>query len=82
MIETIATTLGVIGVFMILVAYGAQQLNRMKSDSLPYLWLNFIGAILILFSLYYNFNLPAFIIECFWVLITLYGFWKRKKKIF
>lgn len=79
MIETIATTLGVIGVFMILLAYGAQQLNRMQSNSLPYLWLNLIGAILILFSLYYNFNLPAFIIECFWVLITLYGFWKRKK---
>lgn len=78
MIETIATTLGVIGVGMILIAYGAQQVGRMESSSLPYLWLNLIGAILILFSLMYNFNLPAFIIECAWIIITLYGFWKRK----
>lgn len=79
MMELIATTLGVLGVGMILIAYGAQQLDRMKSNSLPYLWLNLIGAILILYSLFYRFNLPAFIIECAWIAITLYGFWKRKK---
>lgn len=80
MMETIATTLGVIGVGMILIAYGAQQVGRMESDSLPYLWLNLVGAVLILFSLFFQFNLPSFIIEIAWISITLYGFWRRKTK--
>lgn len=78
--ETIATILGVIGVALILFAYAGQQLGRMQSDDLPYLWLNLIGAVLILYSLHYHFNLPAVIIEFSWIAITLYGFWQRANK--
>ncbi len=80
MLESIATTLGVIGVGMILIGYAMQQVGRMESNSLPYLWLNLMGAVLILFSLFFQFNLPSFIIEIAWISITLYGFWRRQGK--
>jgi hypothetical protein len=41
------------------------------------------AALLVLISLFYSFNFPAFIVEFFWILISLYGifkyFWKGKK---
>jgi len=43
-------------------------------------YINLIGAILLLISLCVHFNLGSFIIEVFWILITLYGIIKHKKK--
>ena len=45
--------------------------------------LNALGASLVILSLYYDFNLSAFIIEAFWVLISLLGIgrvlWERSR---
>ncbi|MFV0436251.1 MAG: CBU_0592 family membrane protein [Desulfopila sp.] len=58
------------------------QLNRIKSSSIRFSMLNAVGAFLILVSLYFDFNLSAFIIEFFWLLISAIGiakhFWPRK----
>ena len=35
--------------------------------------MNAVGAILILFSLLYNFNFAAFLIEMFWLAISFIG---------
>ena len=72
--------LGNIGVFMILIAYFMLQLNRINNRSLTYSLTNLGGAFLILVSLYFDFNLSAFIIEFFWLLISLYGIYKYLKK--
>jgi len=40
---------------------------------MKYSCLNAIGASAVLFSLYFKFNLSAFIIELFWLLISLIG---------
>ena len=79
--EIFATTLGVIGVAMILVAYAGQQFGRMLSNGWWYLNLNLIGSLLILYSLLYQFNLPAVIIETAWVLITLFSISRRARKV-
>ena len=76
-----ATTLGVIGVAMILVAYAGQQFGKMLSNGWWYLNLNLVGSVLILFSLFYQFNLPAVIIETAWVLITLFSISRRFRKV-
>ncbi len=68
--------LGNIGVILILLSYLLLQINKIKSQSMYYSLMNAIGAFLILVSLYYNFNLSAFIMEFFWLLISLYGLWK------
>ena len=65
--------LGTLGVAVIIVTYVLLQAERIRSDSLYYSLLNSIGASLIIVSLYFNFNFPAFIVEFFWLLISLFG---------
>lgn len=68
--------IGNIGVLMILIAYFMLQLNRIDNRALTFSFMNFSGAFLILVSLYFDFNLSAFIIEFFWLLISLYGIYR------
>jgi len=71
---------GNIGVAFILITYLLLQLGKIRSEALIYSVCNAIGAGLVLLSLYYEFNLSAFIIEGFWVLISLIGIWKALRK--
>ncbi|TKB23888.1 hypothetical protein FCL47_20625 [Desulfopila sp. IMCC35006] len=68
--------IGNIGVFLILLAYFMLQVNRLDNHSLAFNIMNFSGALLILASLCFDFNLSAFIIEFCWLLISLYGIGK------
>lgn len=68
--------IGNIGVVVLIVAYLLLQLNKLSSNGLAYSLLNAIGAGLIIISLLVNFNLSAFIIEVFWVLISLVGIYR------
>ena len=65
--------LGIIGVVLILATYMLLQLGKQSATSFLYSATNGLGASLILVSLIYDFNLSAFIIEAFWLLISLYG---------
>ena len=64
---------GNLGVFLILWSYLLLQIGRTRSNSLAYILMNFFGAAFILYSLIYDFNLSAFIIEIAWMLISLLG---------
>ena len=64
---------GTIGVAAIVITYFLLQLGKVRSDSLIYSVVNGIGACLIIISLWFDFNFSAFIIEFFWLLISLYG---------
>lgn len=66
-------SVGSVGVAVIIFTYVLLQTGRLKSESLLYSTLNAAGASLIIISLIYNFNFSAFIVEFFWVLISLYG---------
>ena len=70
--------LGNVGVLLILLSYLLLQMKKIKSQSMYYSLMNAIGALLILVSLYYNFNLSAFVMEIFWLLISLYGLWQSR----
>ena len=72
---------GNIGVALILIAYLLLQLKRIKSEQLLYSLMNGIGAVLIIVSLVFDFNLSAFIIEFFWLLISIFGIIKTIKPI-
>jgi len=65
--------LGIIGVVLILATYMLLQLEKLSATSFLYSVTNGLGASLILVSLIYEFNLSAFIIEVFWLLISIYG---------
>jgi predicted membrane protein len=75
--------IGFFGMIFIVVAYLLLQTNKYTISSMPYQLLNLLGAILLLISLFVHFNLGSFIIEIFWIIITIYGIVtniKRKKK--
>ncbi len=64
---------GTTGVILIVATYFLLQVGRIRSDSLMFSASNAVGAALILISLYYEFNLSAFLIEFFWLLISVIG---------
>jgi hypothetical protein len=67
---------GNIGVAVLMSTYLMLQLNKLKSEDLAYSLLNAIGAGLVAISLVGKFNLSAFMIEIFWVLISCIGIYR------
>ncbi len=67
---------GNLGVFLILLSYFLLQLDKIDPKSLGYSVLNAVGAVLICFSLYFDFNLSSFVIEIFWLAISLFGIYR------
>lgn len=65
--------IGTAGAVIILVSYFLLQLQRISSRALSYSLLNGFGAFLILVSLSIEFNLSAFVVEAFWLLISIIG---------
>ena len=65
--------IGFTGVLLIIVAYLLLQLNKLPSSSPIYSLMNAVGALLIIISLLFDFNLSAFVVEAFWFLISLLG---------
>jgi len=61
------------GVILIIGSYFLIQIGKMSARSLSYSMTNLFGAAFILFSLYYEFNMSAFLVELFWLLISLVG---------
>jgi hypothetical protein len=70
--------IGIIGVFIIVLAYILMQIDKMDPKGFNFSLLNTIGAILILVSLYYDWNLASFVMEVIWLSLSLYGTIKAK----
>ena len=64
---------GNVGVALMVVAYLLLQMGKLRLNDLSYSLVNVIGAALVLISLLYSFNLSAFLVEVFWLLISLFG---------
>ena len=71
---------GLIGVFMMLVAYALSAMGRIKVDAWPALTVNLVGAMLVVWSLLHAFNLSAFVMESAWGLVALVGLIKLALK--
>jgi Na+-transporting NADH:ubiquinone oxidoreductase subunit NqrB len=65
--------IGVFGVSLIISTYFLSQIGRMTVTKPLYPALNAVGALLILFSLTQAFNAASFVMEGFWLLISLIG---------
>ena len=71
---------GFTGTLMILGAFAAQQMGRMRGDGAPYQLLNLFGAAGVLISLMGTFNISVFVLESAWVLVSAYGLWRSRRK--
>ena len=68
--------LGTIGVGFIIVMYAMLQLGKISAERPAFSAFNAVGAIFILVSLTYEFNLSAAMMEGVWLVVSLYGLWK------
>ncbi|MGA2950725.1 MAG: hypothetical protein ABSD80_00635 [Caulobacteraceae bacterium] len=64
---------GLVGVVLMLVAYVGAQLGRLDPQHAPSLLLNLIGPALVIWSLLFRFNLPAFLTEASWATAAVFG---------
>ena len=71
--------LGTVGVVFIVGSYLLLQLERWPSSSLRYSLFNGMGALLIIISLVFRFNFSAFLVELFWLIISVLGIVKYFK---
>lgn len=71
---------GIIGVICFLVAYALLQADKLDSHAPNYLLLNLMGALLVIVSLLFSWNLSAFILETIWALISAYGLVKYYRR--
>jgi len=65
---------GLIGVAAYLSAYGLLQLGTLKVEDNRYALLNALGALLILYSLLFDFNLASFVTQSAWLILTAIGY--------
>jgi hypothetical protein len=71
---------GIAGVVLLVIVYLLLQIDKLQSSGLTYSLLNAIGASLIIVSLLVDFNLSAFLMEAFWVLISLIGIFRHLRR--
>ena len=72
--------IGMLGVFIILAVYSLVQLDKMDVKGLFYSIINAVGAVFILISLTVTFNMASFVIECAWLVISLFGIFQALKR--
>lgn len=65
--------IGNLGAILILASYFLVQIGKMSATGIAYTGLNGLGAAFIMFSLLFDFNMSAFVVEVFWLLISLVG---------
>ncbi|RKQ69375.1 hypothetical protein DES40_2175 [Litorimonas taeanensis] len=81
---TLYDAIGILGVSFVLLSYGLLQIEKIDPKSMLYSAMNLCGAVLILVSLYFSFNLASFIIEIAWLSISAYGLikaWRLRGKV-
>jgi hypothetical protein len=75
--ELAGNIVGFVGVGCFLFGYFMLQRNAWPHHELKYLGINLVGAILVMASLLIDWNLPAFLLEAAWALISMYGIYKH-----
>ena len=74
--------IGTLGVLIVIIAYFQLQIGKIDINNILFSSMNGIGSMMILFSLFYNWNLSSVLIEIFWILISLigvYNYYSKKK---
>jgi hypothetical protein len=71
---------GIAGACIIVLAYALLQSRRWQAPQMRYSAANALGAALILGSLFVTPNTPSIVIESFWLLISLVGMVRARRR--
>ena len=72
-ISALPDLIGMVGVSLVLLAFGLLNINKLTSLSMIYQIMNLIGSIFLLFSLFFYWNLSSVVIEIAWIMISSIG---------
>lgn len=72
--------IGILGVLVIVIAYILMQIDRIDPKGFYFSLWNTLGAIMILVSLLYAWNLASFVMEVIWFSLSLFGMIKGWEK--
>jgi hypothetical protein len=76
-VNTLVTdAIGMTGTLLVVAAYYLLQFEKVQPRGLTYNLMNLFGAIFLLISLSYTFNLASVVIEIFWIGAAMIGLWK------
>jgi hypothetical protein len=78
MLSVLFNVVGMIGTCLVVGSFFQLQLGKLEATGLAYNLMNLIGAILLLISLLYHFNLASFVIEIFWITASAIGLYRYK----
>ena len=73
--------IGSIGVFILLLAFVLNLLNKISRDNIFYILMNTVGAALACFASYLIHYIPFIILEAVWTIVSLFAlfnYYKRK----
>ncbi|GGD04996.1 CBU_0592 family membrane protein [Aureimonas glaciei] len=76
---TLVDLIGLTGVAAYLTAYALLQFRVLDVEDRSYLALNLYGGVSVLYSLAFNFNLSAFLMQSLWLAFTLIGCWRSRR---
>lgn len=72
--------LGFLGMICIVLAYyKVTSPKGWSADSVKFNVVNLVGAVLLIISLFFHFNLGSFLIEIFWIIIAVRALYRRFK---
>ena len=71
--QNIGHAISVIGMACVVLAYFAVERDWLDNKDVKFYIINLVGGIFLLISLLINFNLGSFIIEIFWIIISMMG---------
>lgn len=74
-----ADMVGLVGVTAYLVAYGLLQTRVLGVGDSWYAALNALGGVALIYSLWNSFNLSSFIAQVLWLVFTIIG-WVRSRR--
>ena len=71
--EQFVTILGLIGVALVLLAYGLVSSGRLSATNARYQLINIVGTVGVLLSLTTQWNLSSFVLNAAWLVIGIVG---------
>jgi hypothetical protein len=74
--SVIPDIIGLVGISFILAMYFLLQIGKLRSEDSAYSLGNLFGSACLLFSLFFDWNISAVILQCCWITISLYGILK------
>ena len=77
---TIADVVGLFGVALYVGAYAGLQTGFFELSDVRYSLMNAVGGIAVIYSLIWSFNLPAFVTQVLWLIFTIVGFIRSRRK--